>query len=189
MAKAKGRDTWRLKEWYDIIAPPMFGSTKIGETMATEPEQIEGRVLETTLSDLTDDFSKSHVKLRFKLKGVQDGQISTEFVGHALSREYIRSQVRRRVTKVDCITDIASRDGRKLRVKAMAISLNRVRDSHIHSIHLRMEKTIKDKSRKLEFDQLVQELVLGKLASDIYKEVKEICPIRRVEVQKSRLID
>ena len=63
MARAKGRDTWRSKEWYDILAPSMFGSTKIGETLASEPEKLKGRVIETTLGDLIDDFSKSHIKI------------------------------------------------------------------------------------------------------------------------------
>lgn len=189
MAKAKGRDTWRLKEWYDIMAPTMFGSTKIGETMATEPKQIKGRILETTLGDLIDDFSKSHVKLRFKLKEVQDDKVSTEYLGHDLSREYVRSQVRRWATKVDCITDVTSKDGQKLRIKAIAISLRRIRHSQIKSIRSEMEKTLGDRCRELEFDQLVQELALGKLASDVYNVIKEICPIRRVEVQKSRVIE
>jgi ribosomal protein S3AE len=31
-------------------------------------------------------------------------------------------------------------------------------------------------------------MVLGKLAMDIYKEVKKYCPIRRIEIHKSKLL-
>lgn len=188
MARAKGRDTWRLKEWYEIIAPSMFGSQKIGETMATDPEQVKGRVLEVTLRDLIDDYSKSHVKLYFKVSEVKGGQAITEFVGHDMARGYIRSQVRRRATKVDTRTDVTTVDGVKLRITAMVITLRKVQSSHIDSIRSRMEEAIRERAKKLEFDQFVQELALGKLASDVYKSVKEICPIRRVEVRKSKVI-
>jgi ribosomal protein S3AE len=32
------------KIWYDIVAPEMFGSTVIGQTLAAEPKQLVGRV-------------------------------------------------------------------------------------------------------------------------------------------------
>ncbi|MEM3422019.1 MAG: hypothetical protein QW315_07190, partial [Candidatus Hadarchaeum sp.] len=64
MAEEKKRvvkKSWREKEWFEVVAPPMFGSQKIGETLASEPEQLLGRVFETTLGDLIEDFSKSHI--------------------------------------------------------------------------------------------------------------------------------
>lgn len=167
----------------------MFGSTKIGETLAAEPEQVKDRVLETSLSDLTGDFSKSHVKLRFKVNEVQDGKATTKFIGHNTSREYIRSQVRRRATKITHITDVKSRDGRKLRVTTIVITLSKIQSSQIKQIRKKIEEVVQKRSQKLKFDQFVQELVLEKLGSDIYKQTKEICPIRRVEVLKSKIID
>lgn len=184
----KRKDVWRAKTWYDIVAPPMFGSAKIGETVASEPEQLSNRTLETTLGDLIDDFSKSHVKLFFRTKGLKDGRVLTEFIGHDMAREYVRSQVRRRVTKVDCITDVVTRDGKRLRVTAMATSLRRVKSSHIDSIRSGMRGAIERRAEKLTFDAFAQEVVLGKLAADIYKEIKRICPIRRVEVQKTKVL-
>lgn len=189
MPKAKGRDTWRSKEWYDILAPQMFGSTKIGETLASDPEKVKGRVMEITLGDLIDDFSKSHIKIYFKVKEIEDHEAKTEFVKHDMSREYIRSQVRRRSTKIDCITDVETSDGRRLRIKAIAVTLNRAQNPQKKSLHKKMEEHIKERAKEYEFDQLAQQMVLGKFASDIYKSIKDICPIRRVEVKKSKLID
>lgn len=188
MAKARGKDTWRLKEPYEILAPSMFGSTKIGETLAAEPEQVENRILETSLSDLTGDFSKSHVKLRFKVNRVEDGKASTEFIGHDTSREYVRSQIRRRAAKIDHMTDATSNDGRKLRIKTTIITLRRIQSSQIKTLRTITEGIIKKRGQKLKFDQFVQELVLEKLASDIYKQIRKICPIRRVENLKSKVL-
>ncbi len=190
MAKAakKRKDAWRDKGWHDIVAPPVFGSTRIGETAASEPGQLSGRIIETTLGDLIDDFSKSHVKLFFRTKGLKDDKVQTEFIGHDMAREYVRSQVRRRITKVDCIVDVTTSDGRRLRVTAMTTSPQRVRSSHIDSISAGMRRAIARRAKKLSFDQFVQEVVLGKLSADIYKEIKHICPIKRVEARKTKVL-
>ncbi|KXA88904.1 hypothetical protein AKJ37_01405 [candidate division MSBL1 archaeon SCGC-AAA259I09] len=188
MARPKRRDGWRAKKWYDIHAPSMFGSMKIGETLASEPEKVEGRVMETTLGQLIDDFSKNHIKIYLKIKEVEDSKAKTEFMGHDMSREYIRSQVRRRATKVDCITDVTTPDDRKLRITSIAVTLNRTKGPQKKAIQKRMEKYIKERTKDFKFEQLAQQMVLGKFASDIYKNIKDICPIRRVEVKKSKVL-
>lgn len=189
MARPKGRDSWRAKKWYDVQAPPMFGSIKIGETLASEPEKVKGRVIETTLGDLVDDFSKNHIKIFLKIREIEDNEAKTEFVSHDMSREYVKSQVRRRATKVDVITDITTSDNRKVRITAIAVTLNRTKSPQKNAIHKRMEEFIKEKAGEYEFEQLAQQMVLGKFASDIYKHIKDICPIRRVEVKKSKLLE
>ncbi len=189
MARPKGRDSWRAKKWYDIESPAMFGSIKIGETLASAPEKVKGRVIETTLGDLIDDFSKNHIKIFLKIREIEDDKAKTEFVSHDMSREYVRSQVRRRATKVDVITDITTSDGRKVRITAIAVTLNRTKTPQKSSIHKRMEEFIQEKAEEYEFEQLAQQMVLGKFASDIYKHIQDICPIRRVEVKKSKLLE
>ena len=51
-----------------------------------------------------------------------------------------------------------------------------------------MEKTIKDKAAALTLDQFVQEMVLGKIASDIYNQAKLVAPLRHVGIRKSKLL-
>jgi len=40
----------------------------------------------------------------------------------------------------------------------------------------------------LTIDQFAQEMVLGKIASDIYNEAKKIAPLRHVGIRKSKLV-
>ena len=51
-----------------------------------------------------------------------------------------------------------------------------------------MEKTIKEKAAALTLDQFVQEMVLGKIASDIYNQAKLVAPLRHVGIRKSKLL-
>lgn len=183
-----GGDAWREKVWYDVFAPPMFGGTKIGETPASDPRLLEGRVLETTLGDLIDDFSKSHIKLYFQIEKVEGNRALTSFVGHDMASDYIRSQVRRRASKVDCICTVTTQDGYKLRVSSMVTTLRRIQSSQIRAIRGGMREIIERRATERNFDQFIQEVVLGKLSSDIYKVVKKICPVKRVEVRKTKVL-
>ncbi|MBA7594384.1 hypothetical protein ES703_06571 [subsurface metagenome] len=182
------KKSWREKKWYDIVAPPMFGSAKIGETLASDPSQLIGRLFETTLGDLIEDFSKSHIKLYFQVRGVEEGRALTSFISHDMARDYIRSQIRRRATRISNISTVTTQDGHRLRVSSIITTLRRVQSSQLEAIRRDMRKVIKDRAGQRTFDQFVQEVVLGKLSADIYKEAKKYCPVKRVEVWKTKVL-
>jgi len=51
-----------------------------------------------------------------------------------------------------------------------------------------MRRIIEEKAKTLNFDQFVQEAVLGKIASDIYNEAKKIAALRHVGIRKTKLL-
>jgi small subunit ribosomal protein S3Ae len=51
-----------------------------------------------------------------------------------------------------------------------------------------MRAVVEDKAKTLEFGQIVHEMVLGKLASDVYNEARKVTSLRHVGVRKSELI-
>jgi len=182
------KKSWREKEWYDIIAPPMFGSAKIGETFASDSSQLIGRVFETTLGDLIEDFSKSHIKLYFQVKRVEEGRVITSFISHDMARDYIRSQIRRRATRISDIATVTTQDGYRLRVSSIITTLRRVQSSQLEAIRRDMRRVVEDRAKERTFDQFVQEVVLGKVSADLYKEAKKYCPVKRVEVWKTKVL-
>jgi len=66
------RDKWRRKEWYEVYLPRYFGEGKVGETPADDPSKVIGRVVETTLGQITGDYSQENIKLRFQILDVED---------------------------------------------------------------------------------------------------------------------
>ncbi|MEM3565474.1 MAG: 30S ribosomal protein S3ae, partial [Candidatus Bathyarchaeia archaeon] len=69
-----------------------------------------------------------------------------------------------------------------------AFTLTRIKTSQEHVIRKIMAKIVGEKSAALTMDQFVQEMVLGKIASDIYNEARKIVPLRHVGVRKSKLL-
>ena len=188
-SKAKHvRDKWRGKAWYMVVAPPFFGNIELGAVPAEEQERLIGRVVEATLYDITGDFSHMYLKMFFQISEIDGKTARTLFKGHEYSRDYLRSLVRRRTTKVDGLFNLTTKEGYKLRIAVSALTLSRIRTSQEKVIRNIMEKNINIKAAALTLDQFVQEMVLGKIASDIYNEAKSVAPLRHVGIRKSKLV-
>jgi small subunit ribosomal protein S3Ae len=68
------------------------------------------------------------------------------------------------------------------------LTLSRIKTSQEKIIRKLMDTTIHQKATELSLDQFVQEMVLGKIASDIYNQAKEVAPLRHVGIRKSKLV-
>jgi small subunit ribosomal protein S3Ae len=186
--KRPARDKWRGKDWYTVMSPTYFGGVELGTLPADDPSKIVGRVVDSTLYDITNDFAHQYLKMYFKVTDVEGKTARTIFKGHEYSRDYLRSLVRRRTTRVDGIFNVTTADGYKLRLAVCIFTLSRVKTSQEQAIRAVMKKIVEEKAGGLTFDQFAQELVLGKIASDIYNESKRIAPLRHVGIRKSKLI-
>ena len=182
------RDKWRSKTWYMVMAPPYFGNAELGSIPADEQEKLIGRIIDSTLYDITNDFAHQYLKMFFQINEIDGKTAKTIFKGHEYSRDYLRSLVRRRTTKIDALFNITTKEGYRMRVAICAFTLSRIKTSQEKVIRGIMDKIIKGKAAVLTLDQFAQEIVLGKIASDIYNEAKKIAPIRHVGVRKSKLV-
>jgi small subunit ribosomal protein S3Ae len=181
-------DSRKAKQWYKVISPEMFGRSPVGETVAYDPEKVVGRIIETTLGDLTNNFSKQNTKLRFRVDRVAGDSAYTKFVGHEMTTDYIRSLVKRRTSRIDSIIDVATTDGYQVRVKPSCFTVKRARANQVKSIREISRNVIIEKAKGLDLNQLIQDVVNGKLSLDIYKEAKMVYPLRRVEVRKTQIM-
>jgi small subunit ribosomal protein S3Ae len=182
------RDKWRHKEWYDIILPRYFGETKLGETPSDDPKKIIGRIFETTLATITGDFSQEYLKMYFQVTELEGNAAMTIFRGHEYLRDYLRSLVRRRSTKVDGFFRVLTKDDYRVKIVVTAMTQRRIKTSQEHAIRKIMEEVVNEKAETLTFDQIAHEMVLGKLASDVYNKAKNVTSLRHVGVRKSELL-
>ncbi|MDH5362856.1 MAG: 30S ribosomal protein S3ae [Aigarchaeota archaeon] len=171
-----------------IFSPPYFGGREIGQTFSSGSAEIPGRVVETSLYAITDDFSKQYLLMRFKVTRVADGSAETMFYGHEYGREYLRSLVRRGSTRVDGVFKVTTKDGYGLRVTVTAFTVGRTRSVKKKAIRKVMSDVVQRAAARLTIDQFAQELVLGKTASEIYNEGRKIALIRHVGSTKSKVI-
>ncbi|MCK4415750.1 MAG: 30S ribosomal protein S3ae [Thermoplasmatales archaeon] len=194
MAKARARSTarkvkdkWRAKNWYQILAPTLFDSVPVSETLSDKPNNLIGRITEVSLQDITNDFRKAHIKLFFKIDKIQDGNAHTQFNGHTLTSDYLRRMIRRRKSRVDGVYDIETRDGAYLRVKPFAITEKRIQNSQKKLIRNVMKETITKEGKTKTLNEFLRDTLEGKTGSAIYKNCKKFYPVKRVEIYKTEL--
>ena len=193
MAKAKARrrvrDTWKEKSWYTIKTPVNFEDKEIGETPARDPELLIGRGVEVTMRELTGDFSKQYIKLRFEIDNVAGEVANTKFTGHKTTTDYVRSMIRRGTSRIDASAVVTTKDDRKIKLQVLAVTIRRAKSSQQRYMRSVIEDLLREAASEKSFDELVKVCVNGKLASEIYHKAKKIYPLKRVEIIKSKVIE
>ena len=49
---------WKKKKWYNLVAPKMFNSQQLGQTLASDDSQLKDRTTTLNLMTLTRDIKK-----------------------------------------------------------------------------------------------------------------------------------
>ena len=182
VSKSRGQ-----KRWYEILAPEQFDRATLGETLAEEPTQVVGRTITTTLGELTGDSSANNTKLTFKVTDVGSDTAYTEFVTYELTRDYLRSLVRRGASKVEASITVVTTDDYRVRVQPVALTTKKADRSQEKAIRRVMIDKVNAAAAERTFESFVDAIVDGNLSSAVYADAKTIYPLRRVEVQKLTL--
>ncbi len=173
---------------YVIRAPSYFGNREIGTTFSDDSSKLIGRTVKVSLYNLTDDFSKQYIIIKFKIVRINDGEAQTVFYGHEYGREFLRSLVRRGTSRIDGYYNLKTIDNVAMRVQSTVFTVKRESAGKKRIIRHVMKEVLESSSQRLTLDQFAQELVLGKTASDIYNAVKKIILPRHVGIVKSKIL-
>ncbi|ELY94882.1 30S ribosomal protein S3Ae [Natrialba chahannaoensis JCM 10990] len=175
------------KRWYTVLAPEQFDRTELGETPADEPEKVYDRTIETTLGELNNNASENNTKLTFKITDVGSDAAYTEFMEHSLTRDYLRSLVRRGASKIEAYVTVLTTDDYRVQIQPVAFTTKKADASQEKAIRNQMVQMIEAAAEERTFEELIDSVVEGRLSSAIYGEAKTIYPLRRVEIQKATL--
>lgn len=186
--KSSALRKWKRKKWVSLIAPEYFGNLELGSTPAESPEKVVGRTIEISLSDLTKDSRHRNIKVFFKVESVEDDKGITEFFGHELSKDYVKRIVRNRKDRIDVITDVKTKDGRKIRVKGLLITIRKVKTGQKKALRKASRKVIEKFASKNGFSEFVYKMLISRLAKQVRKKTHSIYPLSNVEIRKSELI-
>lgn len=187
-ASRKIKDKWKAKEWYKVHAPRMFNEVEIGDTPSSDPSNLIGRIVDVTVQELSGDFSKSHIKVKFKVTSVDGYVAKTSFIGHDLTSEYVRRLTRRRKTKTDHVVKVVTKDGFTVKVKPMSISETRIQTSQEEAIRRIMNDTLMQMGVEMTLSELVKGIVSGDVARNISRACRVVMPIKRIEIRKTEVI-
>ena len=139
-------------------------------------------------SDLDGDFSKMHVKIKFRIKDVVGNDALTEFVGHDVMKDFVRRQIRRDRGKVDDTIDVVTDDGFFIRIKPFIVTRSRVKGSQKQETRSVARNEVITFCAKATWIDVQQALLDGSLEEKVTKAVSKIQPVRAVFFRRSQLI-
>ncbi len=182
-------DKFKLKSWYQVEAAPYITDKKLGETIADDPQKLYGRIIEMAKLGIMDDIlADLNLKVRFKVVKVEGTVCRTEFVGHEIAKEQIRSQIRRNRSRIESIFNVSTKDKAKLRISTIVVTPMRCGTSTQKRVRKAIEEYLKGEAKEKEFQTLALELVNGTLASELETIVNKIYPTLMVQIRKSKVI-
>ena len=178
---------WKAKSWYKVYTPEVLGKTYIGDTIANDAEGVVGRIMQTTLGEIINDYARQNVKMKFRIANVAGDSAYTEFLGHELTRDYMRSMIKRRTSRIDCHVPVMTKDGKKLDLTVTCFTLTRANLSQVHAIRNLISTMVGKIGAESEMNAIVSGIVNGEISREVFKAVKPLFPVRRVEVIKSKV--
>ena len=188
-AARKQKDKWKAKRWYTIRAPRQPWHFKvIGETLGEEDELLIGRMYEITQQEVDGDFSKMHVKLKFRVTEVVGQDAITEFAGHEVLKDHVRRQVRRYRGKVDDVIDAITEDGYYVRIKPFLITQGRVKTSQKQGMRDACRDVVLQTAARNTWIALQKQILSGELEQALEKAARKIANVKIVMVRKSQLV-
>ncbi|RQD83974.1 MAG: 30S ribosomal protein S3ae [Methanocalculus sp. MSAO_Arc2] len=192
MAKKKqiGRrvEGWKAKNWFKVYTPEVFGKVYIGDVVSADTNNLIGRVMQVSLGEITQDYSKQYIKMLFRINNVAGDAAYTEFIGHEVTRDYLRSHVKRRTSRIDTTITLNVQGGRDIQVTITCFTLNRAKLSQVHAIRAKMTEVVQRLASEMDYDTFAKAVVGGDVSREVFKESRTIFPIRRIDVIKTEAV-
>ena len=191
MANPKKAVAKKVKKWFMVHAPQLFGGEELGEIIAEEPEKLINRVLRLSLGDLTGKMgpTSAYTFVGIRIKEVNGIACMTQLVGHEMSPVYLSTIIRRRRSILDLVRDVTTADGVKLRVKLLLISVSKLSGKQANALRRALADALAEEAKKESFDKFIQEILFGRMSTKLFNSLKKIAPLRRIEVRKTEMAE
>jgi len=165
----------------------MFESKQLCEVVASDERKLFNRILRTNLIELGGASSQLSMftTLRFRITNVGDGQVSTILLGHEIAPSFMRTFARRSKSLIHQVVDETTKDNEGVRLKLIAVTSARVSENTKRNIRAILVEETKKHILEKNFDELMQDVIYGRVSSKLFIRLKQITKMRRVEIRRS----
>jgi ribosomal protein S3AE len=138
---------------------------------------------------LTGEPQKQNIKIQFKIIGTKDGKLATDIIGYELNNTAMKRLVRRGRTKIQDSLVLETADKKKVRVKVVAVTRNKIASGAKKEIRKKLIEYIKEQVAKTTFEDIIRNLMTKRIQRPGADALKKICPVFAVEINKIFIIE
>jgi small subunit ribosomal protein S3Ae len=186
-AKTKTGLKWKKKRWFRIESPSNFGSKVIGESLAELSSSLKGRSLDVSLMQLTGNIKKQNLLVSLRVSDVEDNVAKTEVSGFVMQTSSVKRLVRKKSSKIDDSFCCITKDAKKIRIKPLAVTRNKVSSGVRGAVRKIMIPSIVKKVKELNFAELIVSLTNFDLQKDVKKAMDKVYPLKTFQITSCKL--
>ncbi len=179
----------KKKAWHKIISPKIFGNKDVGESYLQSPEKAIGRKLVSNLKDLTGNIKDQNVMVGMQINKVDGSTLRTIVTSYQLTPAYVKRAVKKNVTKVEDYYVLKTKGGRKVVVKTLVVTINKVQHAVKTALRKEFQAYLQSELEKTDFATFISMLVNRRLQSEAKRRLKKIFPSKEVSVRMIKLMD
>ncbi|MHA1615751.1 MAG: hypothetical protein ACTSX9_00330 [Candidatus Njordarchaeales archaeon] len=186
---SRGRLRRKRKFWITVYAPELLGGTNrpLAKVLCSEPEDLINRIVLVKGIEFTKDFEDRGMNLYFRIVKVTPSGAFTTLIGHDYVREVISSKVRRRMSRVEIITHVYTKDGHRVKVSILAMTAHRCKEIHKKLIRKIFEEFLITKAKEYSYEEFIYHLAIAKTwHAEMIRLAHKIYPLREFLIYKSR---
>ncbi|MGB9703124.1 MAG: hypothetical protein ACP5HJ_00205 [Candidatus Micrarchaeia archaeon] len=170
------------KVWYSIIAPQLFNSVEVGETLAKDEKDLINRKVEVPLSDITNNPSEIYSFVVFRINKVDGNKAYTCIDSFFIPQPFVKSLARKRREVIKIVKDCLAKDT-KVRIKAIVIT-PKISKAQEKTIRKNTEKILEDFTKDKNFEEIVEGVIKKEVYKPIIENASKIAPVQKFEVYK-----
>lgn len=193
MAKKRSRrkvvDKWKLKKWYNVLAPQELEGKELAQVISSDPSNLVNRVVRVPLSDITGKVDRYNLYTNVKLRitEVHTPNANSQVIGHYMSSAYIKSLARRRRSVIHEVVDVSTKDGKQVRLKLLLVTKDKVSSIVKRNLRKALREQVEKSSSKRTYYELLKAIFERKITEEVFKATNIINPVESIEVKKSEL--
>ncbi|MEK6861020.1 MAG: hypothetical protein AABY07_03530 [Nanoarchaeota archaeon] len=176
-------ETRKKKRWYPILASNEFNNIQVGETVASEANNLIGRTVIVNLMVLTNDPKKQSYNVVFKVKNVSNDSGITELIKYYMNIAHTKRLVRKGISKVEDSFVVKTKDNVQYKIKPFIIVRFKAQKSYLTGIRMKAREHITNLFNDLESKDVFLTVVSNKLQMDLKSILKKIYPVNVCEIR------
>lgn len=182
-------DKWKLKVWYKVVAPEEYENKELGEVPASDPKILINKIIKSPLFLLggRPGASSINTRIKFRIVDIKGTTAFTRLIGHEIDQSFIKTLARRRRSVIDQVVDVETKDGNKVRIKGIIITVNRISQRPKTTLRNMFKEHVKEVVKDMNTNELMQAILFGKFTDQIQQNLKKITPIRKVQINKTEI--
>jgi len=177
----------KKKIWYKILAPKLFGQKEIGESYLASTDNAMGRTLKINLKDLTGNVKDQNGYVVFDITKVSGTMLQTAVRGYELTAAFVKRSVRKNTNRLDDYYEFVSKDGKKIVIKSLMITLHKVNRSICSELRRQLQAGLNEEIAKNDFEVFFGNLVSNRLQSGLRKRLAKVYPLRDIVLRSVML--